>query len=210
MSFDRVARSYWWMERLAFGRSLERARTAMLDDARHARRALILGEGDGRFLSELLRANPEVEVDCVDRSAQMLELARARIGDEIRRVRFFPCDALAFDADRPDYDLVVTHFFFDCIEQRELTAIVAKLGAWSVPRAIWLMADFVIPRHSRWRRFHARAWLWLLYTFFRITAGLRTRALVDPTPHLESQGYRRVRDAHSRFGMLSSATWRRG
>jgi ubiquinone/menaquinone biosynthesis C-methylase UbiE len=197
------------MERLAFGDALQRARTACLADAHEARRALILGEGNGRFLRELLRENATVEVDCVDGSARMLELARARIGGDAHRVRFILADALDWRADRRDYDLVVTHFFLDCFEAPGVRALVDKLAAASQPRATWLLADFTIPG-DRWRGWHARLWVSSLYAFFRLATGLRTRAIVDPAPLLEAHGFRRRRDARTRLGMLSSTSWQRG
>jgi len=170
---------------------------------------LILGEGDGRFLRELLRENATVEVDCVDGSARMLELARARIGDEAHRVRFILADALDWRADRRDYDLVVTHFFLDCFDDPGVRALVDELAAASQPRATWLLADFTIPE-GRWHSWHARFWLSLLYAFFRLTTGLRTRAIVDPAPLLAARGFRCRRDTRTRLGMLSSASWLRG
>ena len=50
-----------------------------IDTIPRPRRTLILGEGDGRFLCELVRAYPKVDVDCVDASETMLQLARARL-----------------------------------------------------------------------------------------------------------------------------------
>ena len=51
MNADRIARSYRWLEYAAFGVALERARFDFLRCAAEARRVLILGEGDGRFLA---------------------------------------------------------------------------------------------------------------------------------------------------------------
>ena len=54
MSFDRLASHYQWIEAVAFGRDLQRARLAFLEELDSPRRALLAGEGDGRFLIELL------------------------------------------------------------------------------------------------------------------------------------------------------------
>ena len=78
MSFDRIASSYRFLEWIAFCDVLQRARTAFIPQTVDNRRALVVGEGDGRFLVELLRTNPRIEVDCVDTSKKMLGLARAR------------------------------------------------------------------------------------------------------------------------------------
>ncbi len=60
MNCDLIAPHYWWIERLGMGRALERRRTCFLPELEQARRALVLGDGDGRFLRELLRRNPVV------------------------------------------------------------------------------------------------------------------------------------------------------
>ena len=57
-----------------------------------ARRALVLGDGNGRFLAELLAANRSVAVDAIDISPMMVELACRRVG-ETDRVRFLVADA---------------------------------------------------------------------------------------------------------------------
>ena len=78
MSFDRIASSYRFLEWIVFSNLLQRARTAFISQTVDSRRALIVGEGDGRFLAELLRRNPDIQVDCVDASAAMIRCARAR------------------------------------------------------------------------------------------------------------------------------------
>jgi SAM-dependent methyltransferase len=75
-SFDAIAPHYRWLESLTAGSLLQRCRTAFLHEIRNARNILLLGEGRGRFLREVLRQNPEARITCVDASARMLELAR--------------------------------------------------------------------------------------------------------------------------------------
>ncbi len=67
-NFDRIARPYRWLEYLSFGPMLERCRFYRIPQLTAARRALVLGDGDGRFLARLLTCNPEVQVDAVDRA----------------------------------------------------------------------------------------------------------------------------------------------
>ena len=76
MNCDWIAPHYCWIERLGMGRTLERRRRWFLPQCKNARRALVLGDGDGRFLRELLRQNPVVQADYVDLSSRMLQLAR--------------------------------------------------------------------------------------------------------------------------------------
>ena len=85
VSFDAVAPWYRMLETIAFGDALQRCRVACLGEIAVPRRALIVGEGNGRFLCALLQAHPGVEVVCVDASERMLQLARKRMERRIAR-----------------------------------------------------------------------------------------------------------------------------
>lgn len=209
MSFDAVAPWYRTLETIAFGNSLQRARVACLDEIGSPRRALIVGEGNGRFLVELLQANPTVEIDCVDASERMLWLTRQRLErDDAERVQFFHRDLLSWTPPAARYDLIVTHFFLDCFPETELAEIVRKLSAAATPNATWLLADFCVPE-QRLARLHARIWLAAMYRFFRFTAGIATNELADPSPLLKASGFTLERQHLFRSGMLKSERWRK-
>jgi ubiquinone/menaquinone biosynthesis C-methylase UbiE len=206
VSFDRVAPHYRTLEKIAFGGALQRARHRWMTQLPPRRRALIVGEGDGGFLEELCRAQPDLEIDCVDESARMLELARERTPAHAR-VRFICQDVLCWQPVGT-YDLLVTHFVLDCFSAPEIEVIVAKLARAAASDTIWLLADFAVPE-ERWSNLHARAWLQAMYAFFRLAADLRTRQLVDATPYLRENGFRRDERELSRAGMLKSEMWTR-
>ncbi|MEY2508137.1 MAG: hypothetical protein QOH01_2466 [Verrucomicrobiota bacterium] len=211
MSFDAIAPWYRTLETVAFGNALQRARVACLDDIASARRALIVGEGNGRFLAALLKRQPLVKIDCVDGSERMLELARRHVlktaPDEISRVAFLQHDVAAW-TPRDRYDLIVTHFFLDCFSTRKVGHIVAKLAQAATPNATWLLADFRVP-DAGLARSHASAWLAVMYSFFRSFAGIEASELVDPSPFLRAEGFVLGRQHLFRFGMLKSELWRK-
>src|SRR5258708_10812247 len=124
MNCDGIARVYRWLELLAFGRALERRRCAFLSDLHDARRVLVMGDGDGRALAALLQAAPAANVDYIDSSAAMLELARARNGAE--RVAYYGADALTVALPPAEYDAIVTHFFLDCLNTEEAGTLIAR------------------------------------------------------------------------------------
>lgn len=194
------------METCAFGNALQSARTYWIDEIPPPRRALIVGEGNGRFLCELLRAHPKTDVDCVDASGRMLALAYARVSrlrsESLASVRFIHLDVLNWSPSY-SYDLLVTHFFLDCFPGDQVGAIVAKLAQAARPEAIWLIADFSIP-HGRFARIYAKFWLQMMYTFFRATAAVPATELVDPTHYLQSNGFVSRSRKLSRGGMLTS------
>jgi ubiquinone/menaquinone biosynthesis C-methylase UbiE len=200
---DPIARWYRWLEYIGFGRALERRRNAFLADIADARRALVLGEGDGRFLARLAPAifkRPAAAIDYVDLSSRMLSLARRRAGD---RVRYILGDARSIPLRAAEYDLIVTHFFLDCFDPQDATALVDRIAATAVPGARWVISEF---RDANW---WSRLSISALYLFFRITTGLKTRRLVDHRPMLQEQGFVLEKSEIARCGLLVSELWRR-
>ncbi|HLH41978.1 MAG TPA: class I SAM-dependent methyltransferase [Bryobacteraceae bacterium] len=200
MNCDRIARAYRWLEYLGFGRELERRRFRHLPYVAAARRALVLGGGDGRFLARFLLLHPQARADYVDCSPRMLRLARARAG--AGRVRYLLSDARSLSLPPETFDLIVTNFFLDCFDQADALRVVERAARAAKPRAQWLVAEF---RPVPW----AGPLLAALYLFFRLAAGLKTRRLVDHHALLARHGFRLEREERSWFGWLTSELWSR-
>lgn len=212
MSFDAVAPWYRALEAIAFGEALQRCRVACLNELGAPQRALIVGEGNGRFLCELLRSHPELDVACVDASERMLKLARKRIERQLparaNQVRFLRRDITSWEPPENHYDLVVTHFFLDCFPEAELAGVIKNLARSTKSNAAWLLADFRLPDRG-FARLRGRLWLAVMYQFFRLTARIRASELIDPTPFLQSEEFALARQHLFRRGMLKSEVWRR-
>jgi SAM-dependent methyltransferase len=177
-NFDFLARPYRWMELFTFGPYLARCRTAFLPDGASCRRALILGDGDGRFTAQLLRINPEIEIDAVDASPKMLEALARRVGPDRARVRTFCADVHDFQPPNPPYDLVVTHFFLDCLRTEEVGFLAATLRSAVAENALWIVSDFSVPP-GWFGRLVAGPLVWFLYRAFGVLTGLSVRILPD-------------------------------
>ncbi len=206
MSFDPVARWYRWMEYAAFGRALERRRFAFLHRVAGAKRVLILGEGDGRCLERLLVAAPDADFDIVEASARMIALARARTGDCLR-ARFYLQDAVQVgEFPSAHYDGVVTHFFLDCLTERQAGEVVRKVVELLEPGGVWLMSEFSIPPCG-WRRWHASVWVEVMYWFFRTATQLPADSLAPFEKILADAGMCIVESEEERFGLIRSTVW---
>ena len=134
--FDRIARPYWLLEYLILGRSLSRTRTEHLAGLTACRRALILGDGDGRFLAALLRANPQLRATAIDGSRTMLQLLTERCAFAAARLRTHQADAVTFftaATGEASFDLVTTHFFLDCFSESELSYLIPAIRARLLP-----------------------------------------------------------------------------
>ena len=205
--FDPIARPYRWLEYVTLGPTLAYCRTHFLPLLSDRRRALVLGDGDGRFLARLLTANPTLSADAVDISAAMLHLLRQRCeAIAPSRLRTHHHSALTHAA-AADTDLIAAHFFFDCLTQPDLDTLIRSLARQTRPDALWLISDFRIP--SGLMRLPAQLYIRSLYLAFRLLTGLRTRSLPDHATTLRRIGLVRTHRRLSLFGLLSTEVWQR-
>jgi ubiquinone/menaquinone biosynthesis C-methylase UbiE len=207
--FDRIARPYRWLEYLTLGNALQRCRTHFLSSLHDRRRALVLGDGDGRFLAQLLSANATLSADAVDISASMLALLRRRCEaaapNAASRLETHNTSALIFKPAR-SYDIVVTHFFLDCLTQPELDTLITRVTPHLKPDALWLVSDFRIPAGplSPFAQLLVRG----LYLAFRILTGLRTTHLPDHAAALNN-GFACIAQHRTLGGILTMELWQR-
>lgn len=203
VSFDSIARAYRWLEYATLGPLLQRTRMQFLPRLLDCSHALVLGDGDGRFLAELLRRNPRVQVEAVDTSAAMLALLRERTGDV--RVTTHRMSALDF-APAGTVDLIATHFFLDCLTQVEVDALCVRLAESLQPGGLWVVSEFRIPTGGM--RLPGRMYVGALYRVFGLLTGLQVRHLPDFASSLRAAGLVRVGLRHRFFGLLTSELWR--
>jgi SAM-dependent methyltransferase len=203
--FDALAPHYRWVEAVTFGPLLQWCRTVLLPHVRGCRRALVLGEGNGRFLAELLAANPDAAVDVLDISPAMLEMARRRVGNT-DRVRFRRADARHATFPAAAYDLVVTNFFLDCFPRPDLEGLIPRLADALEPGGHWVVGDFRLPERG-WPRLAGHAALAAMYAFFRLVTRLPAGRLAEPDELLRRCGLRLDREETRLRGFLSARLW---
>jgi ubiquinone/menaquinone biosynthesis C-methylase UbiE len=208
-NFDWLAPHYRWMEWILAGPKLQRCRAAFLNGLPAPRHALIVGQGHGRFVVELLRRHPQARCTCVDSSRRMIEVTRRRLaahGLDAGRVEFVHADILRWTPPRAAYDLVVTHFVLDCFRREQLARVVPSLAEAATPEARWLLADFHEPPAgiAKWR---ARAILEMMYLFFRWAADLPASELTAPDAMLTQCGFKLCERRTFEWGLLHSDLW---
>lgn len=209
-NFNRLAHLYRWMEIFTFGPWLQRCRCAWLGRFAQSRRALVLGDGDGRFTAQLLRANPIVCVDAVDASESMLEALLQRAHPHSERVTAHRADIRRFTpshGDRgPAYDLIVTHFFLDCLTEDEVQSLAVRVRHAAADGALWAVSEFAVPA-NRFGRFIARPIVGALYLAFGWLTGLRVRRLPHYAQALSRAGFALSARRSSLAGLLVAELW---
>jgi ubiquinone/menaquinone biosynthesis C-methylase UbiE len=210
MNFDGIARFYRWFEYMAFGHGLERRRLTFLDQMADSRRALVIGDGDGRFTAALARRNRTVQIDSIDRSAQMLRLAHRRLQKEQivnrERIRLIQGDIRFVSLPTGEYDLIATHFFFDVLNDQDLRMVVQRVVAAASVPCRWAVSEFDIPEHG-WRHIHAEAWVKTMYFFFRCVAGLEVAELPQWRAPFLDHGFVCLNSEPARAGLMRSELW---
>lgn len=211
-TFGRLARLYAPLEWLSFGRALSRRRRCFLADSRvaGARRALVLGDGDGRFTTALLERYPALEITAVDVSAEMLaELERrVRAKTPSATLELQCADLRSWSVPHQNYDLVVSHFVFDCFTTRDLTDLIARIAPALSPNARWLVSDFAIPSHVFWTPL-SKLLVRFLYFAFGCLAGLRLTRLPEYQDALKSALFQLMSAETAWGGTLRSELWQR-
>jgi hypothetical protein len=206
-NFDPIARLYRYAEYLTLGPLLQRTRTHFLPQLPPRTHALLLGDGDGRFLAQLLTQQPHLHALAVDTSATMLQLLRHRCQPHADRLQTLQTSALTV-TPTPNTDLITTHFFLDCLTQPELNTLANQLAAHTAPGTLWLLSDFGPPR-PRLLRPLAALYIRALYLAFRILTGLRVTHLPNPQAALTSAGFDRIARHDLLCGLLYTEIWQR-
>jgi hypothetical protein len=216
------------MEAVLAGKTLQRARLRWLDALEGKVRVLIVGEGPGRLLGEVLRRFPQAEVTVVEQSAAMIDVAARRLtkkGLSLERVRWVHADVRTWETEKMEsaplegggaggdgcsflFDAVVTPFVLDCFASGELERVVEKLGAVTKRDAVWLLADFQVPERG-WRRGRARVIHAMMYRFFRVATKLEASRLTEPDEALRRAGFALKRRAVFNAGLVRSDWWAR-
>ena len=206
--FNRLARLYRWLELASFGPILGWCRYTFLMEMSSSKYALVLGDGDGRFTAQLLDVNPAVRVDAVDASSAMLEELLCRAGSHAERVCVHLADARNWQPQKADspYDLIVTHFFLDCLTTEEVSELASRLRQVASPSVLWVVSEFDLP--TGWLgSLVARPLVSMLYVGFGWMTGLRVRTLPDYRLSLRGAGFVLQKRQQRLGGLLVSELW---
>lgn len=208
MNFDRLARYYGWLEAIAAGSLMQRARTVWLEELGACSNVLSVGEGHGRFAAAFARRFPATPLTCIDEAARMIDEAQRRVARAGGKVQWIRAEIPGWRTPAASFDGIVTCFFLDCFPPDGLRKVIADLATAATSDATWLIVDFSLPERgaAKWR---ARVILASLYAFFRRIARVPARTLTSPDSYLVEQGFRLQRRRDFSFGLVRADVWRR-
>ena len=104
------------------------------------------------------------------------------------------------------FDLVVTHFFLDCLDSEEIEALAERVRSAVSPAARWVVSEFAIPE-GWFGRYVAGPLVWMLYRAFGCLTGLGVRTLPDHHAALRKAGFRPKERRSWLNGLLINEIW---
>ena len=206
--FDKLAPWYHFLETISFGNQLQQCRISQLAELNAVKNVLILGDGNGRFLESLLKSTNNSEIESLDISRNMIELANTRITSlpNSSKVIFIHSDVFDWDFPKFKYDLVVTNFFLDCFTYPELTNLIEKVSLSLKPEGKLIYGDFNVP-NSFCKKTLTSLLLFGMYLFFRIFTRISANSLQDPTSLLIENKFILKNEKYYLFSFLKSQLW---
>jgi ubiquinone/menaquinone biosynthesis C-methylase UbiE len=201
-TFDLVASFYPFLEQIVFGSKLSRARRVFISRVAEGSRILLIGEGNGRFLSEMVKLTSSASITVVDSSARMLAAASHRMAtvDCNLRIELIHADILEWQASSGSYDRIVTHFFLDLFPSDRIRRIVEKISQLATEDCFWINVDFSSVNQS----FPQKVLIWAQYRFFRILAGIEASRLFDARPLIRNANWEILETRLLDSGLISA------
>ena len=202
--FNLIAPVYDGLSTLVFGNSIRRAQQYYLEEARAARKILVIGGGTGLILGALLEINPSCEVWYIEASSRMLDRAKKRLARRPEsRVHFIHGTEHDIPAE-VEFDVVIANFFFDVFQPPALEKTISLIGRVVSGNGKILVSEFVA--NGVW--WH-RIMLTIMYLFFRLVGALDARKLPDWQNQLRREGFGESKSRLFCRAFIKSAVYQR-
>ncbi|MBI1222674.1 MAG: methyltransferase domain-containing protein [Bacteroidetes bacterium] len=182
--YNLLAPFYDWLGKAMFFGAIAKSQRRFLHDIPINARILFIGGGTGFLLNDLLEsARPEC-IYYVEKSSEMIRKSEeACTHQDNQKVHFIH----GTQDDLPDEfscNVVLSFFFFDQFEAKELMEIFHLLDKKTSAEAWWLWSDF-IPPETWWQRILMNTML----RFFQFTTELSTRRVFHVPEMFVQSGY---------------------
>jgi len=210
-NFDGVASSYLFLETITFGNQLQKCRTSMISHLTNSKRALVLGEGNGRFLEAFCKANPLAEILVIDESPRMLDLAKRRIANANppinNQIEFRCANVFEILPLTGTFDLIVCNFFLDCFTSSEIGHLLGVFHQMLFGEGLIVVGDFRNPQFAPGRLIR-EVILKIMHVYFQKTAGISATELTDLHAILQERSFQKAVEKKLFFGFLNSSIWK--
>lgn len=114
-------------EKIGALKNYDECYTDFVNGAERKESLLDLACGPANVSSFIQKLSPGINISCVDLSEDMLQLAKAKIGDG----DFYASDILSINIPEQSYDLIVCAFGIPYIKRSEIDVFISELARFS-------------------------------------------------------------------------------
>ncbi|HBX62046.1 MULTISPECIES: class I SAM-dependent methyltransferase [Empedobacter] len=165
MNYNFIAPYYHSLSQLIFLNRQHQAHFVILKYLKKNDKILWVGGGAGKFIAEIEKLNLKLDIDYVDFSSKMIDLAKKEKTSNLN-INFIVADIFDFETDKK-YDVVMTTFLFDHFNQSKAEELFSQLNSYLKVEGLWFYVDFV-QNQKGWQKSVTNVML----SFFRIVIGL--------------------------------------
>ncbi len=165
MNYNFIAPYYHSLSQLIFLNRQHQAHFVILKHLKENDKILWVGGGAGKFIAEIEKLNLKLEIDYVDFSSGMIDLAQKEKTSHLN-INFIGAYIFDFETDKK-YDVVMTTFLFDHFNQPKAEELFNQLNSYLKVGGLWFYVDFV-QNQKGWQKSVTNVML----SFFRIVIGL--------------------------------------
>jgi len=205
-SYDNIASYYDFLSRIVFGSSLIKAQSGLLNYIKPDSSILIVGGGTGRILECLATQHPSgLVITYVEISEKMIAAARKR--DWKQNQVYFVHQAAENFGSPCQYDVILTAFLFDNLNQSKILLIFSQLNGMLASGGRWLFADFYYDKGKG--KLWQKILLILMYKFFRLTCNIEATDLINMDDIFDRSGYLKIFEKSYYAGFIKSIVYGR-
>lgn len=180
--YDGLAFVYDRLSRM-LGRSYRESKFALLEVLQPGYKVLYLGGGTGENLPAMLeRIGDSGKLVYVEASERMIEKARSSVGTESSSRLIFLHQADFEPIPLDQYNIVVTQYLLDILEDRDLAALAQAVNKRTDVNSRWIFVDFFPVKKKRYL-------LGLMILFFRIFTRNPRKGLPDYSEFFSQSGW---------------------
>ena len=165
MNYNFIAPYYHSLSQLIFLNRQHQAHFVILKHLKENDKILWVGGGAGKFIAEIEKLNLKLDIDYVDFSSKMIDLAQKEKTSHLN-INFIVADIFDFETGKK-YDVVMTTFLFDHFNQPKAEELFNQLNSYLKIGGLWFYVDFV-QNQKGWQKSVTNVML----SFFRIVIGL--------------------------------------
>ena len=148
-SYNRIAFIYSLASKLVYGNTLTNIQHTLIKQLPQDGRLLIIGGGDGSILPFIYNNSPNLQLQYMEASSEMLKLAQSNAPKK-QNIQFIHSDD--FNKLDQEFNYIYAGFLFDLFPESKSTIIINELESKTLNDLTWYVADFEINKHTKRRR----------------------------------------------------------